>query len=369
MKKQDEFEKLFDLKVPIKKNFQYYVDTLMKNPFYAGLGKLIDEYVQYEEDVEALGYDNATSYKLDYALPKLKDYIINTEAYNNLVERDFRGVDLRRKNKLSLADNTLLLSVDFTSANFNSLKTYDSKGEIFDSWEELCLAMEIHPFLARSKSFRQYVFGNTNPKRLEKTQHENIVKIVNCLVEDYYWKEVDIVFISHDEFIVRVGRDYSDIVARLSVILNDVAQAASNVDVKMPTHYKIFQNDPIKGGSKGMSVQTIYQIKGNQLTEQYKKLFKAPKNKFYKYFKTHILEEELDRRDLEFMNEGEIAVWATEDDSIAETMVPEGELSYEEVEKEYPVLLKELSDKVPGLSKAQLRKIVNVTLILSDEMF
>ena len=120
-----------------------------------------------------------------------------------------------------------------------------------------------------------------------------------------------------------------------------------------------------------MCVQTQYQVEGGMggFIEKNKSLFKVPGNKFFKYFKTHILGEELDKRDLMFMADGEIAVWSTEDDSIAEVIIPEGEMSLKEVEREYPVLVGKLRKEVSSLNDSQIRKIVNIALVLSDELY
>jgi hypothetical protein len=111
-------------------------------------------------------------------LPKLKEYIINSEAYNSVQEFDYSKVEFRTKNDINKFEDEILLSIDFSQANFNTVKSFDSKikSEFNGSWEELCEYLDIHPTLAYSKSFRQIVFGNTNPKRLQKIQH-----MKNCL--------------------------------------------------------------------------------------------------------------------------------------------------------------------------------------------
>ena len=373
MKDIEEFQKLFKVNFPVVEHHQYYTDTLMKSPFYAGLGKLVEEYELYELFTEEEGYKSARAYKLDYALPRLKDYIVGTQAYENMIERDFGDLNLRTKDNLRNNDNMYLLSLDFTAANYNSLKTYDSEQQLSTSWEELCISLDIHPTLSKSKSFRQYVFGNTNPKRLQKTQNKNIVSIVDKLIErNETIEEEHFVFISHDEFIIKIqpsDRDGFSVNSRIKCVLMDTPIVCKELGIKMPTHYKVFKNEPI---GAGMCVQTIYNAYGSvmeDLKEKHKILFKVPGNKFYKYFKTHILEEELDKRDLMFMSDGEIAVWKVDEDSIAETIIPEGEMSLEEVEKEYPVLVGKLRKEVSSLNDSQIRKIVNIALVLSDELY
>jgi len=113
-----------------------------------------------------------------------------------------------------------------------------------------------------------------------------------------------------------------------------------------------------------MCVQTQYQVEGGMggLIEKYETLFKVPGNKFFKYFKTHILKEPLERRDLMFMSDGEIAIWNIEDDSVAERLTPEGEMNMEEIQKDYPYLFRKLKKEVTGMSDLQVRKAINVFL-------
>lgn len=358
MKHIDEFQKLFKLNFPLEIHHQYYIDTLMKSSFYAGLGKVIVDFENYERDIEKAGiYSNVRSYKLDYALPKIKNYILKSEAYKSLQEFDFGKSKFRTKDLLKQNDNTYLLSIDFKSANYSALKTFDTKGELFGSWEELCTVLDIHPLLASSKSFRQYVFGNTNPSRLQSTQHKSIVLIVDSLIKNEIIQEEDVVFISHDEFVVRLQVDQKFAINKINIINSSIGNIISDNGINMPTHYKIFKNEVIEGD---MRLQTQYQIKMGVLTEKYKLLSKVPGNKFFKYFKTHILKEPIDQRDLMFESDGEIAVWAEKDDSVKERLVPEGEMSLEQIKKEYPYLFDRLKNEVPGLNDSQIRKIINI---------
>lgn len=266
---------------------------------------------------------------------------------------------LRTKDELRNNDNTYLISIDFSSANYNAFKTFDYSGALGDSWEGLCMDLDIHHTLSKSKSFRQFVFGNTNPKRLQSRQHSNIIKIVDSLIESYGFEEDDFVFISHDELIVRLRPDGILAVNRVNVLLSSVGLIIKNENIDMPTHYKVFKNEGI---GAGMCVQTEYNVKMGGLSEKYDVLFKVPGNKFFKYFKTHILKEPIDRRDLMFMSDGEIAIWNVEDDSVAERLTPEGELSMEEVQQEYPYLFRKLKKEVAGMSDLQVRKAINVFL-------
>lgn len=307
MKNISEFEKLFKLNFPVRENYEYYIDTLMKSPFYAGLGKLVEEFEKYEKDIEEEGlFKSPTSYKLDYALPKLKSYIMSTKAYIGFISDKLDNSKLRTKDELRNNDNTYLISIDFKSANYNAIKTYDNDGELFDSWEELCMALDIHPTLSKSKSFRQYVFGNLSPKRLQTHQHFCISKIVNKLLENGFFEEDDFVFISHDEFVIRLRPDHKLAVNRIHILNSEVGRIISEENIDMLTHYNVFKLETL---GKGKYIKTHYNVKMGGLSEKYTSLVGVPGNEFFKYFKTNILKKELDDRDLLFIVDKKLARW------------------------------------------------------------
>lgn len=63
-----------------------------------------------------------------------------------------------------------------------------------------------------------------------------------------------------------------------------------------------------------------------------------------------------------FMSDGEIAVWAVDEDSVDEIIIPEGEMSLSEIELEYPYLVEKLKLEVPSMNDKQIRKVINVFL-------
>ena len=44
MKDIKEFQKLFKVTFPVEAHYKYYAQTMMKSPFYAGFGKVMEEY-------------------------------------------------------------------------------------------------------------------------------------------------------------------------------------------------------------------------------------------------------------------------------------------------------------------------------------
>lgn len=361
MKDLKEFQKLFKFNFPIEDNYEYYVETLSKSIEFSDLGGLIKDFEQYEQDIESdPNHKSLRSYKLDYALPKLKNFIKSTCAYSNLINCNFSNIVTRTKNELESVGDEFLISVDFSAANFNTMKLYDAFDELGSTWKELCDKQGIHPTLAKSKSFRQLVFGNVNPKLLQKVQHSNIIQIIGMLTSRYGYTEEDFVCISHDEFIIKRSElSYY----HFYKIQQDIDSAMSEIPLDMKLHYKIYKSAPVLNGVNTLKlakIHTIFEFDDSDLIESHKTLFAISGDKFYKYFKIHILEEPLDRRDLMFMSDGDIAIFSEGEDCVVETISPDGEITMDEVIKKYPKLLGRIKKEVPGLSKSHMRKLVNI---------
>ena len=368
-----EFEKLFKVSIPVVEEIDYYINTLKKSMEYIFIDDKLAAFAELEAFAKDNGYKGAKDYKMSYALPKMKKYILGTIAYDKLQNFDYSKENFRTKDQVKNNEGHFLLSIDFSAANFNAIKSFDEKfpSEFNGSWEELCEHLDIHPTLGKSKSFRQIVFGNTNPKRLQKVQHLKIMELINIFLEDkeFITEEDDIVFISHDEFIIRIPGSELTGGNFVEGVVYKLKQLSKHIN--MPIHTTTFKLDKI---GKDMFLKTVYHpsfsyintsVPGGGsgpkfLSEGHKTLFGVPGNKFYKYFKTHVLGEDVEERDLYFVSYGEMAIWKEDEDSIDSTFIPDGEMTLEEVEKDYPYYLKKLKDEVPGLNDAQRRKIINL---------
>lgn len=305
MKDLDDFQKLFKVNFPVEEHHQYYLDTMMKSPFYAGVGLLVKEYEQYEIDIDKSEHSSLKSYKIK-KIDEISNFIKTTDVYNKLLNFDFNKEEFRKKDIRKQNYDSYFISIDFKQANYNCLKSIDDVGELEDSWEELCMKFDTHKILVKSKSFRQIVFGNTNPKRLTRLQHKNITIIVNDLINKYGYNESDFMFISHDEFIVKLNQDAKSAVGEIIVLNNYVSSIINKKNINMPTHYDVYTLNNI---GKNKFLKTHFNAKVNELSESYKTLFGVPSNMFYQYFKKHVLEEEIEDRDLYFILDKKPAKW------------------------------------------------------------
>lgn len=298
-----EFKKLFKINIPVDKHFDYYIDVLQKSDYYSDLNELVSDFELYENEV-LKNYETLVSYKLGYCLKTIKSYLIGTNAYNSLQNKDFGQESPRTKNILEKNEGEYLISFDFKSANYNALKSFDEDNELKGSWEELCEYLNIHPMITKSKSFRQLCFGNTNPKRLQKVQRINVSRIVENLLE--YFSEEEIIFISHDEFIIKLKGDGKSSSEKALWLNNKVKYVCEKENILMPIKYNVFKEDYIK---KKTAVRTFYQVKIGGLSEKHKMLFGVPGNKYFWYFKKHILNEDVEERDLLFIHDNDLAMW------------------------------------------------------------
>ena len=358
----DEFSKLFKINIPLNKHFYYYLDTLVKSKEYAHLYALIEDFIRLEAFARFEGYTTAKSYKLDFAFPRLVKYIEESHVYDVIQNYQFtenKHLVTKDDFKRTIGQNYWYISFDISKANYSSFKLLDDKNEMMGSWEELCAHLDIHPTLIKSKSFRQVVFGNTNPKRLQKLQHLQVISAIEYLKLKGISDE-NICFISHDEFVLRFNQDNPNDVwmtkqSLKKEMLTELSAQMSNVPLKST----IYELDKV---SKDIFLKTVHS--SDPILPRYKTLVGAPGNKFYKYFKLHVLKEDLDERDLLFMNDGEVAKWMSDEDSIETSFAPEGELSLDQVKSDYGYFYDQLSKELPSLSEAQKRKIINIATSL-----
>ena len=310
-----EFSKLFKVNVPIAEHFDYYLSTLNKSKEFSKLNYHVAEFINLEKLIEAEGFTSIGNYKMDYALKKLIGHFENTKAYKKFQEFDYSEVSFRTKDELKKNQDEVLISFDLNSANFNALKAFDDvdNSEIAQSWEHQCGDLNIIHGLAISKSFRQLIFGNLNPRRNQKIHHMFIMHFVEMLKKGGYTED-DIVSISHDEVIVKkvVGK-FGNRGSNLTNEFNVGELLRVDHQVKIPFSTTTFSVKKIK--DEKFFVRTIYKssnygFAGILLEEDFKQLWSIPGNKFYMFFRKLILDCDVyDERDLLFISDGMLAKW------------------------------------------------------------
>ena len=308
IKEISEFAKMFKLNIPVEEHFEYYINTLSHSYEFKDIHALVKNYSEFESWLNEHEFNNVGHYKMNFAYHLLLNHFKESEAYKKCLEFDYSQVKYYDKDNLKLYEGNFLLSLDFSSANFQSLKIFDSTNELKNSWMKLCEHFKIHPIVASSKSFRQVVLGNLNPKRFQKIQHMHMLKLVEELTE-----VIDpslIIFISHDEVVVNLGNDEKIAFEMTEKLLECVefirSRRLSKMETWMEVKPTIFN---MKKVSKGIYVKTIFSTTGTSLIEMYKTLFGCPGNMYYINLKQHILGTEIEDRDCFFMVENRLAKW------------------------------------------------------------
>jgi len=360
----DEFCKLFRINIPVKEDFEYYVDTLKNSQeFKKSLSEeTLSKFSDFEQWLASKEL-NIYKYKMQ-CLDTIKDYIIQTEAYNYLLEAPPSKDKFESRDWTNQVENHgTLVSLDFRSANYSILKALDSKDELKNDWTSLCEFLDVHEVLASSKSFRQLVFGNTNPKRLQTAQQQKIKQILEYLKTVWKVKDENFVFISHDELIFKV-KDANSVHFL-------VAHALENAEklVGMSIRCTVFSLEKLK---KNIFIKTIHGINpsfntfGNYyFTDEYKVLHGVPGNKFYMYFKKHILNKPLDERDLVYFNDGELCKWVVQDEVSKKVALPHYEKFYvcvttKEAKEQYSHIWDGLTMVLPKMSDEEKRRAIEV---------
>lgn len=277
------FVKLFDLNVPEYEHFDYYIEQYSKLPRWSHLKEMIDIYLDFESKVE-----NPYQYKIDKS-NEIIEFLKSTRAYNELND-DNLIPDYPISKNFEYSEGKKYLSIDINSANWTVLKKYDPNflNELGNSYVELLERFDVHPVFFNSKQFRQYIFGNINPKRQIKAQRVIIEELIQSISQ---YSNLQVFCTKSDEVIYQFD-DFNEI------------EFISNLDTQL-FKYKIFTVERIED----FRVNTFYDNLGNSL---HKELSGCNGHKYFIYLKKYILNEPLDIRDLYFRIDGDLAIWNIE---------------------------------------------------------
>ena len=287
-----EFCKLYKLQLPDFKEAEYYLGVLARCPGYEWIPDRLNDFKSLVSCLES--GTTATDYKFKQ-MQRLVEWFKTSPALKALetVRKPEGAQEFDRMN--TLPGNHVYISIDLKQANYSVWRKYDAS--LPATWEELMLKLDVAPALANSKSFRQIVFGNLNPKRLQQAQAAETYIIKNLLESE----KTPCVRWSADEvtFSVPVG----GIPMFISEYIAKVAHAYNILQNRIA----IFKLEPIPDLG---SLQVFYTYKNGALVETKRELFGVPGNLMFIALKEHILKEQVLLLDLLFRAEGRKAYWA-----------------------------------------------------------
>lgn len=282
MKDIKSFCKLFDLNVPSYDEFEYYKNQYSKLPRWSNINHLQELFEKSEETISDI-YE----YKIKKS-NEIIDFLKTTRAFNDLND-DNLIPDLFVNKTFDFQPNKNYVSIDIVKANWEVLKKYDPHfvNELGDSYSGLLDRFDVPEVFHYSKHFRQYIFGNLNPKRQVRAQRVIIEDVINSLSNT----NLKVEFVKYDEVIY----SYENI--------KDLESIS-----KLPDMFRVrpFTVELVED----FRVHSFYDFNGNFLN---KELVGCNGNKYFLYLKRYILNEPLDVRDLYFRLDGDLAIWKVDD--------------------------------------------------------
>jgi len=288
-----EFCKLYKLQIPSFQHANYYLEVLGRCPGYAWIPQRLFEFQDLVSKLRAQD-QTPTDYKFKQ-MQGLVEWFKQSPALKAL-EGVRRPADVSEFDKLhSATPDQICASIDLKQANYNTWRRFDQT--LPSTWEELMLQQQVHPAIGNSKSFRQIVFGNLNPKRLQQAQAAETYKIKLLMESEatqaIRWSADEVTFAVHRSHVSKFSDDYTSKVDKNPEIL--------------PSRLVFYELQPIPElGSR----QTFYRFNSNGvLVANHSELFGVPGNLMYLALKEHILHEPVQMEDLLFRMEGRNAYW------------------------------------------------------------
>lgn len=284
MKDIKSFCKMFDLNVASFEDFDYYKSQFSRLERWKGLDGLIALYEKSEEEI-----GDMFKYRIR-KIDEIIDFIKGTRAYNDMSD-DNLIPDYPVSKSFEYSEGVNYLSVDLKMANWQAMKKYDPSfiNELGETYSDLLNKFGVPEVFHRSKHFRQYIFGNLNPKRQIKMQRVLVQDIFNALEKHGLKVECT----KHDEIIYSFNNieDVREIIEGLDG--DDFAVRAFTI--KKVENFRI--NQYLCKDTGEVSHSEPVGCNGH---------------KFFMYLRKHVFNEPYDIRDLYFRMDGELAVWKTD---------------------------------------------------------
>jgi hypothetical protein len=287
MKDIKSFCKLFDLNVPNFDEFDYYISQYKKLKMWENIDNLKSLFESAESEIEDM-----FQYKIDKSNDAI-DFLKNTRAYNELND-DNLIPDLPINKNINLSEDKKYLSIDLKMANWQAIKKYDPYflNELGDTYIDFLNKFDIHPIFHNSKHFRQYIFGNINPKRQVRVQRVMINDVINNLSSV---NGIKLEFVKYDEVIFSYEDEKS---IQVPIIMDYLKSDLFHLKLFKVKYFEDFR------------VNNYLDFFG---AETHKELTGCSGLKYFIFLKKYILNEPLDIRDLYFRCDGDLAIWSVSD--------------------------------------------------------
>lgn len=275
---------MFDLNVASFEDFDYYKNQFSRIDRWKNLGDLVALYEKAESEIVDM---------FEYRMSKIDEivaFVKGTRAYNDMADENLIP-DYPINKNFEYSEGVNYLSIDLKMANWQAMKKYDPSfvNELGDTYSEFLNKFGVPEVFHKSKHFRQYIFGNLNPKKQIKVQRVMVEDIKNAMSK--YGLKIEC--IKHDEIIYSFEK------------IEDVREIIEGLDGEdfkiVPFTIKKVENFRIN--------QYLCKDSGEILHSE---PVGCNGHKFFMYLKKYIFNEPYDIRDLYFRMDGELAVWKTD---------------------------------------------------------
>lgn len=291
-----ELQKLYPaFKIPNHKHAVYYIDLMQQ--YYPDLHWDLERVIDFRNQVEEENMSKVKMKLIDEVLTYFKDLGWDWTK----VDHAQYASKFEEKNATPESDGRFYCSLDLREANWQAFKYIFNAVNLGSFPEFMMNKFDAHPALANSKSFRQFLLGNTNPKLLQKVQRKMISEIESQITV-YLERDPLLVSRTSDEMIFEQIHGPASIHKTLS-------------EIKSPHRFKtkVFTQQGTKNFNEHVVIRNTMTY-----TEKFEPmplrtdLIGVSGNRFFIHFKTLLLKQELDERDLLFQNDKFLAQWILE---------------------------------------------------------
>ncbi len=276
------FCKLYDLNIPEFREFDYYISKYKMINRWKDMDTLLESFADLESKV-----DNVLEYKVSKS-NEIIAYIKETRTYSEMCLDNFIK-DYPTKS-FDYQEDKFYLSIDINAANWLSIKKYEPPflKELGESYNDLLDMFDVHDSLKRSKQFRQYIFGNLNPRKQVRVQRG----IIEDFITKYNHIGLEISGIKQDEVIYTFSNK------------EDISEIVNTLDTNV-FKYKIYKVEK----KEDFRINHYY---NDELELAHSEIVGCNGNKYFIFLKKYLLKEDLDVRDLYFRVDKDLAIWNVE---------------------------------------------------------
>lgn len=284
-------EKIYGIRIPVAQYVNYYIETLLKSEDKKEIRGMIEANEKFEKELLETNQD----------IKNFKHKIIESSvAYLKTIISD--GVNawspeehfVLQTNDFKPEHGKCYISFDVREANWTVVKHFLNLN--LPKWEEYSRAILNFPeALSLSKPIRQAVLGMVvNPKRYDSMQkyitwkHLNEIKKIS---------DIKIASVNSEEIILEMDKDFN-------------VKDYENLNFIVPVKKTIFE---IKIVQNFGDVIVVKEVLNDDLTLKYKTLYGVNGHRYFIHFKTLILGEELDEKDMLFNLEHKVFQWCGKD--------------------------------------------------------